>query len=65
MSALQARTKWAKFYVQESEMSGFTMGDLDVRLRQKCGFLCAKIRYQDRAQDWIDLSYDDIDSFIQ
>ena len=56
--------KWAKFYVEENEMSGFTMGDLDVRLRQKCGPLCAKIRYQDRAQDWIDLSYDDMDSFI-
>ena len=28
------------------------------------GFPCAKTRYQDRTQDWIDLSHDDIDSFI-
>jgi len=56
--------KWAKFYVEEKEMNCFTIGDLDVCLRQKCGFPCAKIGYQDRALDWIDLSHDDIDSFI-
>ena len=54
--------KWTKFYLEEHEISGFTIGDLDVR--QKCCFPCAKIRYQDREQDWIDLSHDDIDSFI-
>ena len=58
------KEKWTKFYVQEKEMNSFTIGDLDVRLRQKCGFPCAKIRYQDRALDWIDLNHDDIDSFI-
>lgn len=56
--------KWVKFYVEEEEMNGFTMDALDVRLREKCGFPCAKIRYQDRSQDWIDLRHDDIDSFI-
>ena len=56
--------KWVKFYVEEEEMSGFTISTLDARLRQKCGFSCAKIRYKDREQDWIDLSHDDIDSFI-
>ena len=56
--------KWVKFYVEEEEMSCFTMGALDARLQHKCGFSCARIRYQDRAQDWIDLSPDDIDSFI-
>ena len=24
--------KWTKFYVEENEMCGFTMGDLDVRV---------------------------------
>jgi hypothetical protein len=56
--------KWVKFYVEEEEMSGFTVSALDARLRQKCGFPCAKIRHQDREQDWIDLNHDDIDSFI-
>jgi hypothetical protein len=56
--------KWTKFYVEEEEMSCFSIDALHARLRQKCQFLCGKLRYQDRAQDWIDLNHDDIDSFI-
>ena len=45
-------------------MSGISTGDLEVPLKQECGFPSVKIRFQDRALDWIDLNHDDIDSFI-
>ncbi|KAK3728258.1 hypothetical protein QZH41_006725 [Actinostola sp. cb2023] len=61
----RSEEKWTKFYIEQDEMNFLNVETLVERLQQKCGgFPCMKMKYLDRSLDWIDLSQEDMDSFI-
>ena len=58
------KQKWAKFFLKDTYVRSLTMEGLIQHIKEKCIFLASTIKYLDSDKDWIDLSSEDSDSFV-